>query len=252
MSRPLRVPHEGLRAGEFELAEPAFRYVTRVHRLRAGDLLTLFDVGAGLEAEAELLDDQSGRVRVAACRSARRANVPVTLATALGKGDKPEQVVRDAATFGAARVIFVETERSIVRGARADKNARLERIAIETARQCGRGDVPEITGPLEWGAYLAEPGRGLRLVGCQVPASRPLLGLVDEAGRRAGAFPAIEMLIGPEGGLSPQEVEAALAGGFLPVSLGPLVLRTEVASGAVLAALWLYADGLAGKHQPQS
>jgi len=248
MSRILRVPHEGLTEGEFELAEPALRYVTRVHRLGSGDLLTLFDAGSGLEAEAELLDERSGRVRVTACRRAHQAKVPVTLISALGKGDKPEQVVRDAATFGAVRVVFVETERSVVRGAGGKRSERWERIAVETARQCGRGDVPTVSGPIDLGAYLAQPalGAGLRLVACLTQASRPLLELVGEAARLGGTFPAIEVLIGPEGGLAPQEIEAALTQGFHPVSLGPLVLRTEVASGAVLSALWLYADAIGG------
>jgi len=176
------------------------------------------------------------------------------LVSALGKGDKPEQVVRDAATFGAVRVVFVETQRSIVRGAGGQRSERWERIAVETARQCGRGDVPTVSGPVDFLAHLTQPasGVGLRLVACHTEASRPLLELVGDAARRQGAFPATEILIGPEGGLSPEEIEAAVAHGFHPVSLGPLVLRTEVASGAVLAALWLYADALGVPVRPGS
>lgn len=246
MSRILRVPHEGLSEGDLRLSEEALHYVTRVHRLKRGDLLTLFDVTMGTEAEAELRDEHAGLVRVAACRTARRTSLPVTLLSALGKGDKPEQVVRDVATLGAARVVFLHSERSVARSSGSDRSSRFARIAVETSRQCGRSDIPAIEGPLSLDAFFAQP-RGatvLRLVTCRVKESRPLLSLVAEAQARHGTFPETQILIGPEGGLSPREIEAALAQGFAPASLGPLVLRTEVACGAALAALWLYADGL--------
>jgi len=244
MKGPLRVPHEGLESGEQHLGEAALHYVTRVHRLRAGDTLTLFDVQAGVEAEAELLDDRVGLVRVTACRSARRTVLPITLLAALGKGDKPEQVVRDAATLGAARVVFVESQRSVARASGSDRGARLERVAIETARQSGRGDVPAVDGPIPLETWLRDTPRKalLRLVACRTPSSRPLLSVVGEARGSAGTFPELEILIGPEGGLSQGEIESAEAAGFVPVGLGPLVLRTEVAAGAALAALWLLAD----------
>jgi 16S rRNA (uracil1498-N3)-methyltransferase len=246
MSRFVRVPHEGLAEGDLELAEAALHYVTRVHRLGRGDVLTLFDATTGMEAEAELLDERVGRVRVAACRTARKASLPVSLLSALGKGDKPEQVVRDAAALGAARVIFLQSERSVARGAGSERPARFARIAVETARQCGRSDVPVIAGPLPLDTFLAEPRSPgpLRLVACRVAESRPLLRVVADAQARLGAFPETEVLIGPEGGLSPREIALAREQGFLPVGLGPLVLRTEVACGAVLAGLWLFADGL--------
>lgn len=242
--RPMRVPHVGLTEGEFHLENAALHYVTRVHRLRAGDLVTLFDVESGLEAEAELLDDRVGLVRVAACRHARATALPVTVLAGLGKGDKPEQVVRDAATLGAARVVFVQTERSIARAAGTDRGDRFKRVAIETSRQCGRGDVPEVSGPLPLSEVLVpsgEPSR-LRLVTATRGDVRPLLRVVEQASMEQGRFPQLDLLIGPEGGLSPREVETALAVGFVPVGLGPLVLRTEVACAAALAALWLFAD----------
>jgi 16S rRNA (uracil1498-N3)-methyltransferase len=246
MSRVLRVPHEGLSEGDLRLSEAALHYVTRVHRMKRGDVLTLFDVTSGTEAEAELLDEDAGLVRVAACRAARRASLPVTLLSALGKGDKPEQVVRDVAALGATRVIFLHSERSVARSSGSDRLTRFARIAVETSRQCGRSDVPSIEGPLSLAEFFAAPARSLvlRLVACRVRESRPLLSLVAEAEARLGTFPETEILIGPEGGLSPREIDAARAQGFLPASLGPLVLRTEVACGAALAALWLFADGL--------
>jgi len=244
MSRPLRVPHEGLIEGDFHLSEAGLKYATRVHRLRTGDVLTLFDVSTGLEAEAELLDDRVGLVRVTACRSAGRAVLPITLLAALGKGDKPEQVVRDAATLGAARVVFVQAERSIARATGSDRGERFRRIAIETARQCGRSDVPSVEGPVSFAEALPRPpgSEALRLIACRAVGSRPLLAVVSAERARRGAFPELEILIGPEGGFSSSEIDAAVAQGFVPVGLGPLVLRTEVAAGAVLAALWLFDD----------
>lgn len=208
-------------------------------------MLTLFDVDRGLEAEAELLDERVGLVRVSSCRHARATALPVTVLAGLGKGDKPEQVVRDAATLGAKRVVFVQTERSVARATGADRGDRLRRVAVETSRQCGRGDVPEVSGPFSLAEILTPPSAAddrLRLVASTRPTARPLLDVVGQARRGRDSFPPLELLIGPEGGLSERELDTALAVGFVPVGLGPLILRTEVACAAALAALWLSAD----------
>jgi 16S rRNA (uracil1498-N3)-methyltransferase len=106
-------------------------------------------------------------------------------------------------------------------------------VAQEAARQCGRADVPRVDEPLAWDGVFAilrdEPGR------------RALLLDPDEKSRRIGeaALGADQLLVavGPEGGFAPDEIAAARAHGFVPASLGPLVLRTETAGLAALAVL---------------
>lgn len=217
------------------------RYLVRVHRLRRGDAFLAFDVDGGVEADARVVeaDPRRARVEIGPLRSARvSAPLPVVLLWALGKGDKPEQVIRDATALGAKRLVLVDTERSVPRlGERAD--ARRERwrlVAREAARQSGRGDVPEIEGPLELAAALAGSARGVVL---DPGADRPLVELL------AGwdGVSELSVLIGPEGGLDPDEIRAAEAAGLTPVRFGSLTLRTETAVVAVLGVLLGYRDG---------
>jgi 16S rRNA (uracil1498-N3)-methyltransferase len=100
----LRAAVGSLSAGERELEPAIARYLVRVHRLRVGDVFVAFDPEAGVEADAELLTaDKRVRVRIGAPRPARvTAPLPVTLLWALGKGDKPESVIRDATALGVA------------------------------------------------------------------------------------------------------------------------------------------------------
>jgi 16S rRNA (uracil1498-N3)-methyltransferase len=107
--------------------------------------------------------------------------------------------------------------------------------------------VPEVLGPLPLAEVLAASGESarLRLVAATRGDVRPLLRVVEQARTEQGRFPELDLLIGPEGGLSPREVESAFAVGFVPIGLGPLVLRTEAACAAALAALWLFADAKA-------
>ncbi len=232
MSRAVRVSVADLAPGERELTGEVARYLLRVHRLRAGDGFVAFDPLAAVEADGTLLDGR--RCRIDALRPARRAPLDVTLLQGLGKGDKLEQVVRDATALGARRVVAVHTERSVARlgdDRAAARRQRLGTVAVEAARQSGRGDVPLIEGPLGLADALAglAPG-GLRVV-LDPEATRPLGAVAWDA-----RTPAV-LLIGPEGGLSAAELSLACAAGFESASLGPFVLRTETAAVAALSAL---------------
>jgi 16S rRNA (uracil1498-N3)-methyltransferase len=159
-----------------------------------------------------------------------------TVIQAIGKGDKAEQIVRDTTALGAARLLVVESQRSVVRlgGRAALRRARWRIVAVESARQCGRGDLPAIEGPIALSEALqacrTEPG--LRL--CfdpDAPASlaRALAAWTPEQ--------PVTLLVGPEGGLAPEELSLAREAGFFPVSLGPFTLRTETVATAALAIL---------------
>jgi 16S rRNA (uracil1498-N3)-methyltransferase len=157
---------------------------------------------------------------------------------ALGKGDKTEQVVRSATALGVAEVHLVESARSVARaGERSDaKRIRLESIALDAARQSGRGDVPKLVGPhaleRELDAWRSLPAIKL----CLVPgAARSLRSLT----RDWSVGSPIALLIGPEGGFAPEELSAAEGAGFVAASFGELVLRTEIAGVAALGALLL-------------
>lgn len=241
-SRPeLRVPVVPLREGRSALDEPTSRYLVRVHRMRAGDRFFAFDPESALEGDARIVSDrlphaeiEIDSVRATTARPARRT----TLLQAVGKGDKPEQVVRDATVLGATRVVFVETERCVARASGEGKKVRERRVAVEAARQAGRGDLPELLGPTslpEAFALVADAPR--KLVFCWHPESRAVFDALEGWSEEEE----LVLLIGPEGGLAPEEIEAARGAGFAPVSLGPFVLRTETAATVALGVVQSYA-----------
>lgn len=242
MSRArLRVPFERVVAGEAKLDEGTARYVTRVHRLGVGDVFTAFDPGAAMEADAELVAmGRAGcRVRMGPTRAAElRASRRVTLLQGIGKGDKLDAVVRDATELGATRVVPVITERSVSRPREVARTDRWRRIAIEAARQSGRGDAPVIEPPTALREGLGLIGEGTIAL-CLDPASDTPIGPVL---RSLEPRAEVALLVGPEGGLSPEELEAAERAGFRRVSLGRLTLRTETVCAAVLGALLALAE----------
>jgi 16S rRNA (uracil1498-N3)-methyltransferase len=241
VSKPLRVPLEGLEPGIRELTGPIARYVGRVHRLGPGAALLLFDPALGVEADASILDAGQGLLRctVGPVRPSHYRAYPVGLILGLAKGEKPDTTLRDATALGVAWVVFAETARGVVRVSSERAPARLvrwQRIAAEAARQSGRGDVPRIEGPMAIADALtrAHDSRRIRLD----PGGPPLLERLE--GWRVGE--SLELLVGPEGGLSPEEIQAANARGFLPASLGPTILRSELASVAALGTLVAFAS----------
>lgn len=238
----LRVPVAPLRPGRLELDEGTSRYVVRVHRLGKGATLLAFDPEAGLEATAELVSDRLPRAEIEVGEvgvTAARPGWKVTLLQAIGKGDKPEQVVRDATVLGAQRVVFVETERSVARASGVDRRIRERRVAVEAARQAERGDLPELIGPRGLAESLADVATAEHKLVCGWASDgSPLLVALE------GWLPEQELvvLIGPEGGLSPGELRAARSAGFRPVSLGAFVLRTETAATVALGLVQGYAE----------
>jgi 16S rRNA (uracil1498-N3)-methyltransferase len=237
----LRVPVRRLESGDLTLDPEASRYIARVHRLRQGDPLLLFHPGDAREADAVIVEIGRAvvRCRVGDVRAARiRAPRPVTLLQAAGKGDKLDAIVRDATELGATGVVVVDTRRSIVRfrDKGEERIGRLRRVAVEAARQCGRGDAPDISGPLPWDVALrrAADESALRLClweRATEPAGAELV--------RLGVERSLVVAAGPEGGLEEAEIDVARSFGFAIVSLGPFILRTETVAAAVLGAALL-------------
>ena len=164
----------------------------------------------------------------------------VTWVQAIAKGEKMDQIVRDATELGATRIVPVAAERSIVRlqesPGRADaRRERWERIAVEAARQCGRGDVPQID-PLRplvslWATVVAD----IRIV--LQPGERTLP--LHDVLQSATAVTSLAFAVGPEGGLTTEEISVALETGWITAHLGPFVLRTETVAAAVLGAVYM-------------
>jgi 16S rRNA (uracil1498-N3)-methyltransferase len=218
---------------EIALPDAAAHHAVRVVRLAAGDALTLFD-GAGGEYAATLVRaDRGGAIaRIDAFSPVERESpLAATLAQAIAANDAMDFAVRKAVELGAAAIQPLVTERSapLPPGERGDKRlAHWRGIAVAACEQCGRNRIPPVTAPLPWRDWLAGwKGRGVVLA---PGVAHPLASLSAATGP-------IALAIGPEGGFTDRELDAARAAGFDAVSLGPRVLRTETAAVAALAAL---------------
>ena len=244
MAKLTRVPLTGLEPGERKLDPKTAHYLCDVLRLRAGERFIAFDPETKREADARVAISEDGTYcGVGPLREAARAtDTGIVLVQALGKGDKTEQVIRAATALGVTELHLVESARSVSRvNERSDgKRARWEAIALDAARQCGRADVPKLIGPhtLERELFTWRDQSAIKL--CLVPGAAQSLRLLT-ADWNVGS--PIAILIGPEGGLSAEEVSEAERAGFVAASFGELVLRTEIAGTAVLGALLLLAQG---------
>jgi 16S rRNA (uracil1498-N3)-methyltransferase len=222
-----------------ELPERAARHAAAL-RLRKGDAVVLFN-GDGHESAATLTG--LGK-RGAACLVRNRAAVDrespleVHLAQGVCAGDRMDLVLQKATELGVASIQPVVTARSIVRLSSERQGRRgthWQNIVIAACEQCGRNRVPEVAPSVAFGAFLARPARdGTRVL---------LLPEGETTIRALGPRAPVTVLIGPEGGLAPEERTLALAAGFRAVRFGPRILRTETAPLAALAALQaLYGD----------
>jgi len=180
--------------------------------------------------------------------TARESESPlrITLVQSVPKGDKMEAIVRAATELGVAHVVPALTARTVVTlepSRWRDRARRWQRVAKEAAKQCGRAVVPpvDIPRPLADVLALDEPA-DLRL--ClwegaidERSGSLPVATLADSLPAALDAGSRIHLLVGPEGGLSREEVESARAHRWTIVGMGPRILRTETAGPAVIAVL---------------
>jgi 16S rRNA (uracil1498-N3)-methyltransferase len=212
----------------------AASHVTRVLRLRVGTALTLFN-GEGGEYEASIDKAAGGEVIVAVGAHAaheRESPLRVTLAQGVSRGERMDLVVQKATELGVTALAPVLTERSVVRltAQQSDRKVNHWRaIAIAACEQCGRNRLPGIAAPQGHREFLRSVPGGMRVL--LSPGGGVTL---KDLARPDGA---VTVLIGPEGGLTDEEEQAAVAAGFTAVRLGPRILRTETAAIAALALL---------------
>lgn len=223
---------------EFDLPADNANHL-RVLRVQVGQPVTIFN-GEGGEYPAELiaLDRKLARLRLGE-RLDRDVESPlhITLVQGIAKGDRMDFTIQKAVELGAAAILPVFTERSVVQldGARLDKREQHWRgVAASACEQCGRNRVPEVL-----------PAKPLAAIWNDLDAEHRLV--LDPTGDRRlsdlNAKGRLCLLIGPEGGLTDAEVTSAAEHGFTRLLLGPRILRTETAGIAALAALQaLYGD----------
>jgi len=212
------------------------QHLIRVLRLSLGENIRVFD-GRGREhaATVEALTKTEAIVRLGeAVPAAAESPVTITLAMALLKADKFDEVVRDATMLGVGRIQPIATSRTEVPAARTSRVDRWRRIAVSSAKQCGRAVVPPIEEPITFSEFVAQPVAE-RLLMLAEP------GLADAISTRelgSGPPPAsAALLVGPEGGWSDAEHRLAMECNATLVNLGSRTLRAETAPLVILAVL---------------
>ncbi len=231
----IRLLVPGAAEGEVTVSGPRLHYLRHVLRVKAGDVLEVFD-GEGLAFDAKVvsLGELGGVLSLGASREAPRPR-SITIVQGLPKAEKLEFVLQKGTELGASAFAMAACARSVVKleGKEEAKLSRWQRIVEEAARQCGRASVPHVFGPRALVAAVASlPGDPAVLVLDEEERALPLSTAVASLGTRP-----LALVIGPEGGLTREEVGALIAKGAIGVTLGRLVLRTETAALAALAVL---------------
>ncbi len=215
-------------------------HISRSLRMAAGERITVCDmqghefdcrlVGFGTDVTAEIISVSD---------SLTEPPFSATVWQALPKGDKLDTVIQKSVECGASGIALFESAHCIVRYDRASdakKSERRARIAAEAAKQSGRGIIPSVASPVSFDEMLRRASSADLPLFCYeaggtLPLGR-LFGQIDLPERPTGSI-----VVGPEGGFSPDEAERAEKAGFLMAGLGPRILRTETVAAFVLGAL---------------
>jgi 16S rRNA (uracil1498-N3)-methyltransferase len=245
----VRVPRiyqsKALSSGQiFDLDAQATVHLTKVLRLRVGDELVVFNgEGGEFEATVSTIERRAASIELGKAID-REVESPLELVLVQGvsRGERMDYTVQKAVELGVTQIVPVNTERTVV-NLKGDRLVRRQQhwqaVVNGACEQSGRNIVPEVKPIVPLQQWLDEPNSdsasGLKLV-LHHRAETSLADCPRPEGR-------VIVLIGPEGGLSLPEITAAESSGYLPLRLGPRVLRTETAAVAALAILqWLWGD----------
>ena len=228
---------------QIEAGGTAAAHMARVLRLVAGDPVTVFN-GDGNDYPARIVAIRGSRVDIEVLeqRQARpESPLALTLVQGVARAERMDLIVQKATELGVASIQPVVTTRSVVRLDAKTTERKLSHwrgIVIAACEQCGRARLPAIAEPLPLPEWLARPiPPSVRRLQLAIDALESLASAAAGAG-------AIELLIGPEGGLEESERKSATSAGFRGCAIGPRVLRTETAALAALAVLQATAGDL--------
>ena len=225
------------------LDEAETHHALGVLRLAPGDKAVVFN-GQGAQAEVEVAATSKHAIQLRNVGISISAPLPcqITLAQAVPKGKNMELIIQKATELGAAAIVPLLSERTVVHleaGELAKKQEKWQSIAIEACKQCGQNWLPQIRRPeTPKSFFAAKPHFDLMLIASLQPGTRHLKRVLAEFQAAHGKLPAsVLVLIGPEGDFSPAEIALATASGCQPITLGQIVLRTETAAIFCLSAL---------------
>ncbi len=234
------VPKEQINDDIIEILGDDAYHIARSLRMAVGDRIEIAD-GEGSIFDCALTEIRDERC-LSQIRSAREASseppAKITLFMAYPKGDKLEVVIQKAVELGASVIVPFESERCIKRPSadKLDKRLeRLNRIAKEAAKQCGRARLPEVLAPVSFEGMLSAAREcELSLFCYEGRDAKSLKATLSELG---GVPKTISVTVGCEGGFSEKEARAAADRGLVSVNLGPRILRCETAPAYALSAL---------------
>ena len=211
------------------------RHLSQVLRIKPGASISVFD-GHGRRATAEVQSVSRDQVslKIGESQSPPSLLPAITLAQAIPKGKNMDLIVQKSVELGIARIQPLVTRNTVVQPGEG-KSGKWRRNALEACKQCGQDTLPDIADPLPFEHWLATQSEapGLKIIASLAAGALPL----RETLRQHSGTQAATLLVGPEGDFTPEEITHALAVGFIPVSLGSIVLRVETATLFCLSAL---------------
>ncbi len=237
MSVRIFVAPNALIQGAQQLSGEEHHYLTRVRRQEVGATICLLD-GEGHWADAEIIaiDEHATTIQAALPQEIEPARFALTVAPALIKGERMDQAISKMVELGVQRISPITTKHTIVRltSERAARRlTRFQSVARAAARQSRNARPPTIDAIRSFEDFLAQvPDAELRLIPETTSVCTPLAQTLPATTPRS-----VVAIIGPEGGFANTELTQAKEAGFLPVSLGPRILRAETACIAVTAML---------------
>lgn len=208
-------------------------HLARVMRAKAGDPVIVCDTRGTDYActVAECTGDCVMLDIISSAPSASEPSVRVTVYAGYPKQDKLETIIQKSVELGAVRIVPFFSRYCVAAPKKEEqKNVRYNRIALEAAKQCGRGVIPTVEMPMSYAQMLADAAENDAAFLCYEAGG-------DSLHSRLGNAQSIAIITGSEGGFSEQEAEAARAAGCIWIGLGPRILRCETAPTAALAAV---------------
>jgi 16S rRNA (uracil1498-N3)-methyltransferase len=228
---------------EIILSPDESHHLVTVNRAGTGDTVTAFN-GQGAEWICTLKepDKRTARLKVRFSQRAKPLPYSITLGQALPKGGFMDAIVRKATELGVSRIVPLESERTQVHLEADRSDRKIEKwqgAALEAAKQCGNPWLPEIQPIQDAGAFMeSAKGYDLKLIASLHPGARSLKTVLGSFRTAQGRSPGnVLWLVGPEGDFTPAEISRAIGCGFVPITLGPLVLRCETAAVYAISVL---------------
>ena len=232
------VPHPQIEDGILRIEGDEVRHIRKVLRLKGGDEIFIFD-GSGKEHAGTIIEEGPFSVSIKIRNSffsPEEANLSITLAQSLLKGEKMDYLIQKATELGVKRIVPFNSSRSIPlleESRRSERHLRWEKIAIAASKQCGRRVLPQIDPPGNYPQILGSmPEDSLRLILWERGGEK-----LKEILKPFRKEKEIYFIVGPEGGLSQKEVEMATKALFIPIAMGERILRSETASLCLLSIL---------------